>query len=385
MTDLFHEPAGDEAPAPPSRSHRRAAARRRNQRRKNVVSFLVMVLALVLLVGGAVVFIRPLLTHTPPESNDFPGPGQGSVEVVVDDGDSGTAIGETLTDAGVVKTVEAFTNAYSANPNATSIQAGTYELQEGMRSVDAVAALLDPASRIDLRLTVPEGWTVAQIYGKMADLLMVPVEDVEAAAEKLAASALPESAGGELEGWLFPSTYTLSPDDTPASVLERMLDKMISELDAREVPEKEREALLIKASIVEKEGTEQYWGKIARVVENRLEGCSGDGRLGMDATYVYRLGKKANDITSEEWRKDDPYNGREGPPGLPPTPIGAPGTGAIDAVLDPPAGDWCYFVSVNLETQETKFTDDLKQHLKNQEEYRQWLREQTSAPTETGE
>lgn len=384
MTDLFQEPTEDETRAHSSRSARRQAARRRSQRRKNVVSFLVMALALVLLIGGAIVFIRPLLTHEEPESNDFAGPGQGAVEIVVAEGDSGAAIGQTLTDAGVVKTPEAFVSAYRANPNATSIQAGTYELEEGMRAVDAVAALLDPARRADLRLTVPEGWTLEQIYDRMADLFGVPVDEVTAAADDLAKEKLPEAAGGDLEGWLFASTYTINPDDTPTSVLTTMLDKMISELDARDIPEGDRQEVLIKASIVEKEVPEQYWGQVARVIENRLDGCSGDGRLGMDTTYVYRLGKKANDITGDEWRKDDPYNGRE-VAGLPPTPIGAPSGGAIDAVLDPPAGDWCYFVTVNLETQETKFASDLEQHNKYQQEYREWLEQQAEATKDSGE
>src|SRR5699024_6154830 len=118
------------------------------------------------------------------------------------------------------------------------------------------------------------------------DLLGVPVEEVEEAADELAASELPESAGGELEGWLFPSTYTLAPDATPTSVLTQMFDEMIEVLDARDVPTKEREEVLIKASIVEREASEEYWGQVARVIENRLDNCSGDGRLGMDATYV---------------------------------------------------------------------------------------------------
>src|SRR5699024_12839293 len=102
-----------------------------------------MIGALVLLIGGAWFLIKLLIGDMAvSELNDFPGPGSGSVEVEVEDGDSGRAIGATLTDTGVVKTQKAVTAAYEANPNARTIQAGTYDLPEHMGAAATVATLL---------------------------------------------------------------------------------------------------------------------------------------------------------------------------------------------------------------------------------------------------
>ena len=102
------------------------------------------------------------------EVADHPGPGHGSVQVVVNPGDTGAAIGDTLETAGVVATAAAFANAYTANPDAASIQPGTYELLLEMKASDAVTALLDPARRISYKVTVPEGLTAAQAFERIS-------------------------------------------------------------------------------------------------------------------------------------------------------------------------------------------------------------------------
>src|SRR5690606_26306276 len=153
-----------------------------------------MVVALGLLVAGAWVFIRPLLTDRgdpSPSLHDYPGPGSGSAEIVVNPGDSGAAIGATLVEADVVASVDAFVAAYNANAAAAGIQPGTYDLMQQMRAVDAVSALLDPGSRSDANITVPEGWRASQIYARLAENMEIDVTDVEAAADEL---TLPDEA-----------------------------------------------------------------------------------------------------------------------------------------------------------------------------------------------
>jgi UPF0755 protein len=67
-------------------------------------------------------------------------------------------------------------------------------------------------------------------------------------------------------------------------------------------------------------------------------------------------------ITQNELDKDTPYN-MYLHDGLPPTPIDNPGADAIEAALNPATGDWLYFITVNLETQETKFTKSYQEFL----------------------
>jgi len=379
VTDLFNKPGEPAAETPQSTRTRRAndprrRAKRRAQRRRNIISFLVMIVALALLAGGGWVLVRPLLAQDQAEEvTDFPGPGYGNVEVVVHQGDSGEEIAGTLTEANVVASEDAFVAAYRANPNASSIQAGTYDLQKEMRSSDAVRALLDPASRADMMITVPEGTQAQDIYERISALLQVDTAEVEDAADDVAANYLPEEAGGHIEGWLLASTYNVTPKDTPESILKSMVDRTVKTMDKLEVPKNKREKMLTIASIIEAEVVlPKDRGKVARVVENRLAGCSGDGTIGMDSTYAYGLNTPANKITSEQWGEKHPYNTRT-TPGLPPTPINSPGTPSLKAALDAPKGDWCYFVTVNLDTGKTLFTDSYQQHQKNREKAREWV------------
>ena len=330
-----------------------------------------MIGALGLLIGSAWFFVKPLIEDMAvAKPNDFPGPGSGSVEVEVENGDSGRAIGATLTDAGIVKTVEAFAAAYESNPDARSIQPGTYALPEQMRAVDAVTALLDPSYRVDLRITIPEGWTVEQVFERIASHLEVPEDKVEKAGTA-AAQLLPPEADSNLEGWLAASTYTIPPSGDAEDILIEMVEKTEEALDHLDVPEDRRQEVITKASIVEKEVPEKYRRQVARVIENRLDSCSGDGTLGMDTTLVYAFGKQYSQIPENEL-EESPFNTRIHP-GLPPNPIGSPSQNAIGAVLDPAEGNWCYFVTINLETQETLFTDDINEHDENQQTYRKYL------------
>lgn len=382
MTDLFQDSdpevgAGDgrSSRSAQSRAHRRSQQRRRQQRRRTLITFIVMVLALGLLVAGAWIFIKPLFDDSGGETatvDDYPGPGTGSVEVVVNPGDSGAAIGATLVEAGVVASVDRFVAAYNANPDAASIQPGQYTLMQQLPAVDAVDALLDPSSRSDDAVTIPEGFRATQIYERVAETLGVDVADVEAAAAEL---TLPEQADGEVEGWLFPSTYTIATDGDAQSVLQQMVDMTVTVLERNDVPAEDWHDVIIKASIIEKEvSREEDRPNAAQVIENRLQFCNDSGRLEMDSTLVYELGKPGSELTRTDLDTPTPYNTYQ-IVGLPPTAISSPGESAIQAAANPPAGDYCYFVTVNLDTGETKFTGDYAEFQEFKDEYQQWREE----------
>ena len=98
--------------------------------------------------------------------------------------------------------------------------------------------------------------------------------------------------------------------------------------------------LLIIASMVEKEGVGQDFGKIARVIYNRL---NQNIKLGLDSTVNYLLDKPVITTTDADRGRPGGYNTYSFK-GLTPTPIGSPSPEAIQAALQPPAGDWVYFV-----------------------------------------
>jgi UPF0755 protein len=368
-----------EAP-PPSRRSRRddkehQAKQRKHRRRRSVV---VLVLALALVGGAAFVVwsvVGGLFTGDSAEETvqDYPGPGSGEVQVTVASGDTGGAIGQTLHDAGGVATVKAFTDAYAANPGATSIQPGTYALQLEMRAADAVNALLDEANRVSSRVTIPEGYTAAQVYQRIYEVTTIPVEDLQAAAADPAAIGLPAEANGNVEGWLFPSTYEVEPGTTAAGLLSQMVAQTTSQLTSKGVPQDRWEDVLIRASIIEREAKhDEDRPKMARAIQNRLDIAM---PLQIDAIVAYGLGKSGTELTYADTKDAqppyNPYNVYK-LPGLPPTPIASPGGASIDAVLNPAEGDWLFWVTVNLDTGETKFASTFDEHQEYRDELRAW-------------
>ncbi|MFC4555163.1 endolytic transglycosylase MltG [Georgenia faecalis] len=385
MSELFDQKLAEPSPSHSEqqrRAERRERAQRRRQRRKRTA--IAVVLSLLLIAGLAVAaffVLRPLLTDRPaPEATDFPGPGSGSVEVVIEPGTSGTEMGEMLTEAGVVASPGAFSTAFTANPAASGIQPGTYVLLEEMAAADAVAALLDPANKSEVTITVPEGWRATQVYERIAAVTQLPLADVEAAAADPAAIGLPAEAGGNPEGWFAAATYSFQPSVDATTILRTMVEQTVSTLDALAVPAAERQAVLTKASIVEHEVflAEDY-GRVARVIENRLADTEQvNGRLQMDSTVLYGVGKSGGIPTRSDLDDDNPYNTYLHP-GLPPTPIGAPGAAAVEAVIAPPPGDWLYFVTVDLDSGETLFTGDYAEHQANRAALNRWLEEHPSS------
>ena len=354
--------------------HERARARKRRRRRR-VRTFLVLAVVIALL-GTAVWYALGALggSGEPQESDDYPGPGTGSVEVTVQQGDTGSDIGAALVAEGVVKTPAAFTRAFQANKASGSIRPGTYTLRTQMSASDAVAALLDDANRSDNTVTVDAGQTVAQVVSKVVDVTGLPQEQVEEAFSGSADIGLPAEAGGNVEGWLAPGAYEVSASDTPQSLATAMVAGTVKELDNLGVPSDQRQDLLIKASILEREvNIDTYLPKVARVIENRLEDPDGEtkGFLQMDSTVLYGLGRTGGIPSADDLKQDTPYNTYLHP-GLPAGPIAQPGRAALEATLRPADGKWLYFVTVNLDTGETLFAETHAEQDENRKKLEQW-------------
>lgn len=349
----------------------------RKQRRRRSVS--VLVVALVLVAGaGYVVFSLlggQLFAGSGQERvTDYPGAGRpGAPTIVINAGDTGAAIAATLYDAGIVASEAAFREAFDANPDAAGIQPGTYQLNLEMNAERAVLALLDPKSRKSMKLTIPEGWTADEIFARINEVTLVPVEELKAAASDPAAIGLPAEAGGNLEGWLFPTTYQVEPNPTAQSVIAPMVAKTVETLTSKGVPQDQWLDVLKKASLIEKEAVlDSDRPMMARVIENRL---AQGWPLQIDATLVYALKKPGNELTQAELEDtSNPYNSRK-LKGLPPTPIASPGIPSIEAALAPAAGDWMFWVTVNLETSETKFATTHDEFLEYKAEYQAWVEE----------
>lgn len=367
-----------------ARRQRESGGHRRDHEGSRAARLLVPLIALALLAGlgyGAFRVISPMVDNalsSPVE--DYPGPGSGEASVTVNPGDSGSAIARALVDAGVIASTDAFVRASSADPEAAAaVQPGEYTLMREMSAADALAALNDPANRyLGERVTIREGLWKSEVFAALSEATGIPVEEYEAAAEDTEAIGLPEQAEGDVEGWLFPATYTLRPDDPAEVHVKTLVDEMKQQLTDAGVAEEDWQRTLIVASIVEGEARADVdLGKVAQVVENRLADPTGPtvGRLEMDSTVNYALQKRGNLTRTEfEEAKSHPYDTYV-IQGLPPGPIGNPGRAAIDAAANPTEGPWFFFVTVNLDTGETLFAETYAEHQANDRLRVQWCQD----------
>lgn len=355
---------------------------RRRRRRNPVATVVALVMAAAVVVTASVYAFGWLGDLLPTISvgagddvQDYEGAGTGEVLVEIPAGAGGGQIAQILAEADVVASTGAFTAALQADPRSSSIQPGTYRMARQMSSQAALARLLDGNYREINGVTVREGLWVSETFEVLAEATGHEVSDYEDVDP--ATLDLPEAAEGELEGFLYPSTYEFATDSTPEDQLRAMVELGKRKYAEIGVPEDELRDVIIKASIVQGEGMfAEDLPKVARVVENRLQDTSETGgRLEMDSTIHFIFQERGKAGTTDEQRQvDDPYNTYVNP-GLPPGPINSPGEAAIRAALNPEPGDWLYFVTVNPTTGETRFTDSYEEHLRNQEEFLRWCGE----------
>lgn len=315
-----------------------------------------------------------------PRAADYEGNGNGTVQVSVPRGATLTVIGQALVAKGVVASTRAFTDAATRHPAGNAIQPGTYTLREHMSVAAALGVLLDPANAN--ALTVPEGRRVLQVYAAIDERLKLAPGTTKGIAEEHAADlGLPEGAGDNPEGYLYPSTYPVTDGTTPLDLLKQM----VTEADRAVTDDGVKAAatafartpyeILTIASLVQGEADNpDDMAKVARVVYNRL---AKNMPLQFDSTINYALGRSTLDTTATDTKLDSPFNTYLHP-GLPPTPIANPGRDALEAAANPAEGDWLYFVTVR--PGDTRFTDSLDQHEKNVAEFNAYRAQQSSPP-----
>ncbi|QPK94609.1 endolytic transglycosylase MltG [Actinomyces sp. zg-332] len=308
--------------------------------------------------------------------SDYAGPGTGTVKVTIHNNETGTDIANSLYNAKVVASTDVFIKAFTSNAASVSIQPGVYKLKKQMRAVDAVAALLDPKNKIDLKITIPEGFALEQVIKRIVKVAGFSEKDIRDVIANPNSIDLPEEANGNLEGWIAPKTYTISPDDKPVDVLKSMVAITKKTLEDLKVPHDKWKEILTKASIIEREvNQDKYYPMVARVIENRISSEDNEvrGKLQMDSTVLYGLGKFGGIPTADEIAKDTPYNTYIHT-GLPPTPIGAVSEKAIKAAMSPSDGNWLYFVTVDLNTGETLFASTLDEQKANTEKLKEFCK-----------
>jgi UPF0755 protein len=265
---------------------------------------------------------------------------------------TGTAgMARRLADAGVVRSAETFRVAVWLRGSARRLQAGEYRFDRPMTA----AEVADRISRGDVyvrSVTFREGLTVREMATVFEEAGFGTAADFIAASKNAQLIHGLDPGARDLEGYLFPDTYTLPRQATADLLVERMVNRFQKIL----TPELRNQAsdrglgvreLVTLASIIEKEtGKPEERPVVAGVYTNRLKVGMG---LQCDPTVIYALvlaGRYDGNIRRGDLQIDSPYNTYRYA-GLPPGPIAAPGEASLQAAANPADVPYLYFVSRN--------------------------------------
>ncbi|MCG8468893.1 MAG: endolytic transglycosylase MltG [Gemmatimonadetes bacterium] len=263
-------------------------------------------------------------------------------------GSSVHSIATRLDSAGLIEHPRLFSGYVRWKGADDALKAGEYRLTAGA-SFGELLRVLQAGEVVTYPLTIPEGWTIRETAGRLAEFTGRDTASVRAWLDDPARVEELGVPGPTLEGYLFPETYRFAegielPDIVAAMVVE--YHEFWGEAErarAAELGLSERE-LVTLASIVEEEarvGDERP--VIAGVYLNRLE-------IGMllqaDPTVQYALGApKARLLYRDiDAVAANPYNTYT-QPGLPPGPIASPGAASLRASLEPADHDYLFFVA----------------------------------------
>jgi UPF0755 protein len=281
------------------------------------------------------------------------------------------AIGRRLTEAGVVRDEASFRLALWRSGQARRLQAGEYRFDRPMTA----RQVIDQLARGEVftrPVTFPEGLTVkqmSQIYERDG---FGPAADFVKAAQRAELVRDLDPAARDLEGYLFPDTYSLPRKASAAQLVERMVtafrDALTPEIVERAAARGHSvRELVTLASLVEKETARpDERPVVAAVYSNRLKIGMG---MQCDPTVIYaleRAGRYTGNLTREDLRFDSPYNTYRYA-GLPPGPIASPGLASLQAAAAPADVPYIYFVSRNDGSH--VFSTTLDEHNRNVFEY----------------
>lgn len=260
-------------------------------------------------------------------------------------------VADVLRDAGLIEykwLFEAFCKMSNADQK---VSPGEYEL----RSTFDYRALIQnmragSASTVTVKVTIPEGFTVHQIFLRLEENDVCSYEElVEAAKESSFNYSFLDGKQADnenwLEGYLFPDTYEFYVGMQASSAINKLLETFHYRISADMLKQVENLGMTLDdvinvASLIEKEAAnDSERAAIASVIYNRLNhGIV----LGIDAAVLYPYKNHEGAPTGTMLEADDPYNTRI-KAGLTPTPICNPGLASINAALYPDSTDYFFY------------------------------------------
>jgi UPF0755 protein len=330
-----------------------------------VKRFAALVLILVMVGGAAAVWLylgvnRPYKGYETAERFvDIP-PGSGP-----------SSIGRRLVEAGVIRDLTSFRFAVWVSRQGRRLQAGEYRFDRPVTAREVV----DKVARGEvyvLPVTFREGLSVKQMAALFESKGFGPADAFVRASKNANLVRELDPEAQDLEGYLFPDTYSLPRKATA----DQLVSRMVASFEKALTPDIRQQAaarglglrqLVTLASIVEKEtGNPTERPLVAAVYANRLKMGMG---LQCDPTVIYaleRAGRYNGNLTREDLQFNSPYNTYRYP-GLPPGPIASPGRASLAAAAAPADVPYIYFVSRNDGSH--AFATTLEEHNRNVQQY----------------
>ena len=336
-----------------------------------IAGIVVGVLALAIVIGVAVLVVIPSFFASDPDDGTQEIVAGNQVTITVPEGSGAAAIAQILYDNGIIANQSEFLAQARRMEAESSLKSGSYSLTTGADLADIVTLLTMGPNVSTAQITIPEGYTLAQIASTVEQSLGISTDDFTAQAKASNYVAdypfLADVTNDSLEGYLFPKTYDFSSEAevTADTVIRAMLSQYQTEVSGidftavcAQIQERygvtvNEDDIITMASIIEREaGGDEHRADVASVFYNRLETGM---MLQSDATLVYSLGR---DVTADDLTMDDPYNTYTNY-GLTPTPICSPGLASIQAAAYPNDTSYFYFF---LSGDYAAFSETLDEH-----------------------
>jgi UPF0755 protein len=268
------------------------------------------------------------------------------VQVVIPPGADASEIGDILEHQGVISDGGRFREYAKDQGEGSAFKAGSYSIRAGT-GYDALIRMLDRGPVVVTKtLVVPEGFRLTDIEARL------PAVGISKPAYAKAVRRAPSPPGYghhlNMEGFMFPATYTIRPGEKAVALVAQQLAAFRANVAKVDMSYAESKNLtpydvLRIASMIEREARAPGdRAKVAAVIYNRLHRGMA---LGIDATILYHLGSWSATIHQSDIDDPEPYNTRIHS-GLPPTPICNPGLASIEAAAHPAKVDYLYYVAV---------------------------------------
>jgi UPF0755 protein len=346
--------------------------------RRLTIAAVAFVLIVLFVIGGFGFWIyhtvRTPIAHT--HADDF---------IKIEKGSTPKQIISRLADEGVISSYWA-TYLYARFFGvASKLQAGEYQFDSPISPIQVLSELASGQERT-VKLTIPEGFTRFDIAKRIVEKFpQDPPIDGSAVLKLMDDTTLIRDiapSATNLEGYMYPSTYSLPRDTKSADIIKVMVEQFRKvwkpewTMQAQQMGRTPQEIVTIASLIETESGVESERPVVASVIYNRL---NRNLALGIDQTVVY-IAKMQNrwdgEINVSDLNADSPYNTRKYA-GLPPGPISSVSESAINAALHPAQTDYLYYVrNVDLNDGSHWFYASAAEFETGKAKYQRWLEEQ---------